>query len=100
MLLGAALRSCSRALALPGPSPVPVFSPWLPSVAPGSRGGGGPRVGFRGARCRGFLPVPARPGGLGEFLLRASPPFWAVRGWLPPRGLAVAVHGAAVSRAA
>src|ERR1035437_7860432 len=54
----------------------PVLSPWLPSVAPGSRGGGGPYVGFRGARCRGFLPVPARPGGLGKFLLRASPPFW------------------------
>jgi len=57
----------------------PVLSPWLPSVAPGSRGGGGPRVGFRGARCRGLLPVPARPGGLGKFLRRASPSFWAVR---------------------
>ena len=38
---------------------------------------------FRRQR-RGLLPVPARPGGLGKFLRRASPSFWAVRGWLPP----------------
>src|ERR1035437_8073779 len=77
----------------------PVLSPWLPSVAPGSRGGGGPRVGFRGARCRGLLLVPVLPGGRGKFLRRASPS-WAVCGWLPRWpgcGLAVVVHQAAVS---
>ena len=72
----------------------PVLSPWLPSVAPGSRGGGGPRVGFRGARCRSLLPVPARPGGLGKFLRRASPSFLgrARVGCLPWRGCGAAEH--------
>src|ERR1035437_6630281 len=83
MLLAAPRRSCSRALALPGPPPVPVLPPSLPSVAPGSCGGGGRGVGFRGARCRGLLLPPALPGGRGKFLRRASPSFWAVRGWLP-----------------
>ena len=66
----------------------------LPTVAPGSPGGGGPRVGFRGARCRGFLPVPARPGGLGKFLRRASPSFLgrARVGCLPWRGCGAAEH--------
>src|ERR1035437_4919148 len=96
MLLAAARRSCSRALALPGPPPVPVLPPWLPSVAPGSHGGGGPRVGFRGARSRGLLPVPARPGGLGKFLRRSSPSFLGRCAGGLPRGVAVTRCGAAV----
>src|ERR1019366_7734430 len=44
----------------------------------------GPGVRFRGARCRGFLLVPAMPGGRGKFLRRDSPSSWAVRGRLPP----------------
>ena len=58
--------------------PVTAFYRWLPSVAPGSRGGGGRGVGFRGAWCRRrvLLLLPALPGGLGKFLLRALPS-WA-----------------------
>src|ERR1035437_6637428 len=37
---------------------------------------------FRRQR-RGLLLPPALPGGRGKFLRRASPSFWAVRGWLP-----------------
>jgi hypothetical protein len=97
MLLAAARRSCSRALALPGPPPVPVLPPWLPSVAPGSPGGGGRGVGFRGARCRRRPPLlPALPGGRGKFHV----PGLAVllgrcAGWLP-RGVAVTRCGAPV----
>src|ERR1035437_10095987 len=80
-----------------GLPPVPVLSPWLPSVAPGSRGGGGRGVGFRGARCRRRPPLlPALPGGRGKF----SAPGLAVllgrcAGWLP-RGVAVTRCGAPV----
>jgi hypothetical protein len=37
---------------------------------------------FRRQR-RDLLLPPALPGGRGKFLRRASPSFWAVRGWLP-----------------
>src|ERR1017187_620830 len=44
----------------------------------------GPGVRFRGARCRRRPPLlPVLPGGRGKFLRRASPSFWAGRGWLP-----------------
>jgi hypothetical protein len=50
---------------------------------------------------RGLLLVPARPGSLGKFLRRASPSFLGrARVGCPGCGLAVVLHGAAVSRAA
>src|ERR1035441_3601613 len=85
MLLAAARRSCSRALALPGPPPVPVLPPWLPSVAPGSRGGGGRGVRFRGAPVSAAAPTSSGAARRArEAPARASPFFWAVHRWRPP----------------
>src|ERR1019366_2299646 len=54
---------------------------------------------FRRQR-RGLLLVPARPGGLGKFLRRASPSFLGrARVGCPGCGLAVVLHRVAVSRA-
>ena len=53
---------------------MPVLSPWLPSVAPGSHGGG-VLVSVSGVlrwRRRVVLLLPALPGGRGRFLRRAS----------------------------
>src|SRR5450756_2286625 len=72
----------------------PMLSPWLPSVAPGSPGGGGRGVGFRGARCRRRPPLlPALPGGPGK-LPRGPrrPPGHARVGYLPWLGCGVAEH--------
>src|ERR1035437_1281942 len=83
-----------------GLPPVPVLSPCLPSVAPGSRGRRGRGVGFRGARCRRRPPLlPALPGGRGKF---SAPGLAVLLGRAlvtASRGLAVAVYRAAISRA-
>src|ERR1035437_9215295 len=85
-----------------GPPPVPVLSPWLPSVAPGSPGGGG-----RGVQCRAPGAASSAASGFSVATARSSNVFrcgrqdvavplgfavLSVLWWLPPGGVAEHHH--------